>query len=563
MSPPPPHPAPSLVAALRSCRRHLTDAAAFSALLNLLYLAPTLYMLQVYDRVVPTGGLATLTMLTGMFLLAALTVGALDLIRTRLLVRAAIRLDRQLSPPLIAKLLRRGGDRRNSYTLREFDIFRQTLTGIGVLALFDAPWCPIYILVCFLVHPAIGLLALAGAVTLFALSLLNECATATSLQRATSAASTAYAGIDEMMGGADAIQGLGMSDAMVARALRERRDSGDLQIAASFRSGTFVSLSKTVRFILQSIGLGLGAWLAVRGSISAGAIFAASLLIARALQPIELVTGSWRQIVQARATYKALSSLLRDADHEPVATNLPAPRGELEVSGLIVSTPGGDRALVNGVSLNVRPGEVVGIVGPSGAGKSTLARALVGALRPAAGTIRLDGASLEDWPSHQLGRALGYLPQSSTLFRGTVKENVARFDTELRDLSSIDTDLVRAAKAAGAHEFILRLPHGYETQIGAGGVRLSAGQAQRIAFARALYGDPVAVVLDEPNAALDNDGEACLNSAIADLRARGASVVVVAHHGSVLAAADRIVVMREGRIEKIGLRAALPTTAAA
>jgi PrtD family type I secretion system ABC transporter len=552
-----------LVAAFAAIRRHLADAALFSAVLNLLYLAPTLYMLQVYDRVVPTRGLGTLAMLTALFLLAAITVGVLDLVRTRLLIRAAIRLDRLLGGAILARLLARGGDRRSSSTLREFDTFRQTVTGTGILALFDAPWCPIYILVCFVVHPAIGGLALGGAVVLFVLSLLNERATAASLTRAGTAAGASYAAIDEMMAGAEAVRGLGMAEALVARGLRQRHESSDLQTAASFRSATFVSLTKSVRFVLQSIGLGLGAWLAVRGSISPGAIFAASLLIARALQPIELVTGSWRHIVQARVTYAAMCKLFGDPARSGERTRLPAPIGHVEVTGLTILPPGSDRPVLNGVTLTLSPGEVVGIVGQSGAGKSTLVRALVGALTPTAGTIRLDGASLADWPEDQLGRAIGYLPQAPTLFRGTVKENVARFDTELRDPGEIDADLVRAAQRAGAHQFILRLPQGYETEIGGGGVRLSAGQAQRIALARALYGNPRFVVLDEPNAALDSEGESCLDDALAELRAGGASVVVVAHHGNVLARADRLIVLRDGRVEKIGMRAAQLSPAAA
>ena len=548
-----------LTLAMRACRRHIRDAAIFSALVNILYLAPSIYMLQVYDRVVPTRGSFTLLMLTGIFLLAVVTIAGLDLIRTRLLVRAAVRLDRMLAGTIIDALLRsaRTSGPRSATILREFDIFRQTATGPGMLALFDAPWSPIYVVVCFLLHPALGMMALVGSMLLLVISYLNERATNKPLKHASAAASGAYAGVDQMLAVSGVVHGLGMRKAMVARAVRERNFGAEMQTEASLKSSGYMAITKAARLMLQSLALGLGALLAIWGEVSVGTIFAASLLISRALAPIELITGAWRNVIQARAAHEAIADLFQEVGPERAHMVLPPPLGSLEVTNIGIATISRDKPILVGISFKLEPGEMLGVVGPSGAGKSTLARALIGAQPLLTGTVRIDGASLDDWSDAQLARVVGYLPQVPSLFRGTIKENIARFETELQTVDSVDTEVVRAAMACGAHDFILRLPQGYETELGAHGAGLSVGQSQRIALARALYGQPKVVVLDEPNASLDAEGEAQLKGALVQLRERKVAVVIVAHRASVLENADKLLVLRDGRIEMFGTRQAV------
>ena len=545
-----------LLAALRACRRHILDAAAFSAFLNLLYLAPTLYMLQVYDRVLPTRGAMTLGFLTAIFLLAIASLAGLDLVRTRLMVRASARLDRMLAGPVLDALLRSGRDARpaTATVLREFDMLRQTITGPGILALFDAPWSPIYIFVCFLLHPALGALALVASATLLAVSLASERRTRAPLTEAGRAAAASYGDIDAMLSSAGVVQALGMRQALVARALRERLRGGDRQTAIGLSSASFVSATKALRLLFQSLGLGLGAWLAISGRITPGSIFAASLLVSRALQPIELVTGAWRNIIQSRAAFASLTTLFAEAGEARATTTLPSAMGRVEVVNLAVPSPTRDRLLLSGITFALDPGETLGIIGPSGAGKSTLARALVGAQPTSGGTVRIDGAMPADWPEDQLAAAIGYLPQEGALFRGTVKDNIARFETEQVDEGALDEAITAAALACGVHDLILRLPKAYATELGWHGAGLSTGQRQRIALARALYREPRLIVLDEPATGLDADGQRALAATLTALRARGATVIVVAHGGDVLRIADKLLVLRDGRMDMFGPR---------
>ena len=542
--------------ALNACRDHLVQAATFSALLNLLYLAPSIYMLQVYDRAVPTRGVMTLAMLSLIFVFAVLTISALDLIRSRILVRASARLDRLLSGPILLALLRSKRDNaRSSAILRDFDGFRQTVTGLGMLALFDAPWAPIYIIVCFMLHWSLGLMALVGALILMFITWRNERATSDPVKVATQAANLAYRGIDGSLMSAGVVKALGMREALVARHLGERRESMAVQVGASFSSAYYVSMTKAFRLMLQSLALGLGALLAIEQQISGGAIFAASLLISRALAPIEQITGAWKNVVQARTSYTSISELLDEAGPPKPSTLLPPPQGELRVDHLSVISPARDRLLLNDISFHLAAGESLGIVGASGAGKSTLVKALAGAMEIHNGAVRIDGASLADWPESQLAEAIGYVPQEASLFRGTIKENIARFQTELSgNTAAIDAEVVRAASMCGAHAFILRLPNAYETELGWGGTGLSVGQAQRVALSRGLYGNPRVVILDEPNANLDAEGEQSLIDALAWLREQKVTVLIVAHRTGILSNVDKLLVMREGRIERFGRR---------
>ena len=547
-----------VASALRACRRHFLAVATFSALLNLLFLVPMLYMLQIYDRVIPTRGNVTLFFLTLVLLFGLGTLALLDFVRSRLLVRASIRLDRQLAGVLLDTSLARRDrtfDAVARQAMREFDTLRQALTGPAIVALCDAPWSPIYILVCFLIHPLIGVLVLAGALVLAIVAYRNHGATSEPLQSASEAAARAYASQEQVLAGAENVRALGMRRAMVRRHLAERHSMMTLQSNASFAGSRYVTMSKFLRLMLQSTALGLGAWLAIGNSISAGAVFAASFLAGRALQPIEQLLATWRTVAQAKSAYEKLNDLLGGREAETAVTQLPPPEGRVDVEQLTVLNAAQDGAILANISFQLLPGEVVAVVGPSGAGKSTLLRMLAGAGRPDRGIIRVDHANVLDWDPERLASYIGFLPQDVSLFAGTVKENIARFqDPTEPGNEDIDSRAVAAAKACFAHELILQLPNGYDSPLGWGGRGLSAGQAQRIGLARALYGEPPIILLDEPNAHLDAAGEGQLVETLMALKARKAAVLVVAHRMGVLAAVDKILVLRDGRIEAYGAR---------
>ncbi|HZU63678.1 MAG TPA: type I secretion system permease/ATPase [Novosphingobium sp.] len=543
---------------MRACRKIFVDAAIFSAFLNLLYLAPTIYMLQVYDRALPSRGETTLGLLTVIFVAATATIATLDLVRTRLLGAASARLDRLLVGQILDALMRvarQPGSGRNTATLREFDNLRQTLTGIGVLALFDVPWAPIYIIACLLLHWALGLLALTGCLLLGLFSWLAERSTKQGYSQANQLSQRNFMGMDASLSSAGVIWALGMREAMVARHLRERGEATTLQARAGYRGAAYTSYVKALRLLMQSLALGLGAWLAIEQEISAGAIFAASLLVSRALAPIEMVTGAWRGLQQARDAYDALKTLFEECGEPRQPTALPAPTGKVAVEGLSVASPQRDRLLLQNISFGLAAGEMLGVIGPSGAGKSTLVKAMVGIMPVVGGKVRIDGAALDDWPEEQLASIIGYVPQEPTLYRGTIKENIARFETETaKDRTVIDAEVVRAAQMCGAHDFILRLPHGYDTELGWGGAGLSGGQAQRVTVARALYNRPQVLLLDEPNANLDAEGAAALVSALAALKTQGITIILVAHNTGILAHVDKLLVIKDGRVEMFGTR---------
>ena len=547
-----------IATALRACRRHFIAVATFSALLNLLFLVPMLYMLQIYDRVIPTRGELTLFFLTLVLIFGLMTLALLDFVRSRLLVRASIRLDRQLAGLLLdtgLALRDKTFDAVARQSMREFDTLRQALTGPAIIALCDAPWTPIYILVCLVIHPLIGLLVLIGALLLAAVAYRNQQITGEPLKRANEAAARAYASQEQVLAGAENVRALGMRQAMVRRHLAERNQMMAQQTFASLASSRYITTSKFLRLVLQSLALGLGAWLAINNDISAGAVFAASFLAGRALQPVEQLLGSWRSVVQARNAYEKLNSMLGTREAETALTQLPAPEGRLAAKQLWVAKSTGDGAILANINFELKPGEVIAVVGPSGAGKSTLIRLLAGAARPDRGIIRIDHANMLDWDPERLAPYIGYLPQEVSLFAGTVKENISRFQQKPdADMADIDAKVIAAAKYCQAHELILGLPNGYDSTLGWGGRGLSAGQAQRIALARALYGDPPIVLLDEPNSHLDATGEGQLVETLVALRSRNAGVIVVAHRMGVLAAVDKILVMRDGQVEAFGPR---------
>ncbi len=541
--------------ALARISPHLKATALFSALVNVLYLAPTIYMLQIYDRVVTSRAESTLLLLTMVILFALATLTSLDRIRSRLLVRAGIDLDNTLTKTILDATLARPDLPEARTALRSFDNLRAALSGTAIIALFDAPWTPIYVIVCFIVHPWIGAVALLGILLLPFLAWRNEKLTRPKLDRARLTANTTYQLQEHLISSAGAIRALGMREALVRRQGRVREGMLTDQTDANFSGSGYFTVTKFVRLALQSLGLGLGALLAIEGSITAGAIFAASFLIARALQPVEQLIGSAKMLGDALDDYRTLDRLLGEVADMPEPTALPAPKGAVAVEGLTVLTPRRDAAILNGVSFAASPGEVIAIIGPSGAGKSTLVKAIAGAIVAERGAIRFDGADLSNWSSERLAKHVGYLPQDAILFGGTVAENIARFSGELGiDGDEVDAKVVEAAEAVRATELIKHLAGGFDYRLAPGGIGLSAGQAQRIALARALYDAPSVLILDEPNAHLDSDGDTALLEAIAKAKARGASVLIVSHKLGVLPVVDKILLLRNGQAEMFGPR---------
>ena len=543
---------PVMADAVQSCRPHFMAAAAFSFLINLLYLAPAIYMLQVYDRVVATGGKMTLLFVTIALALALLTLCALDMLRNRLLVRVSLRLDALLAPKILQQATSTNAAAA-SQAMRDFDTIRSTIASPVAGALFDVPWMPVFLLTAFLLHFWIGILAIVSAAILIGLAWLNQRSTQQRMEIATQAMAAAHNSQQAAAMHASTIRGLGMRGAIIARQLTHRGIGIANTTTAQFAGGRLAAVSRFFRLLVQSLALGLGALLAIAGYISAGAIIAASILLSRALQPVESLIGGWAALTSARAAAHRLSMVLQNSGPERIYTVLPAPRGEIELEQVGFRAADG-RPILLGVSFRAEPGHILGIVGPSGSGKTTLGKIIVGALDASVGTVRIDGAQLSDWDPDRLGRHFGYMPQEPSLFDGTIKENIARFDPDVPGLDPVQVDeaVVAAAKEAGVHELILQLPNGYDTRLGLAGNGLSAGQAQRVAFARALYGSPQVLVLDEPNAFMDADGETNLVRAIAAARVRGATVIVIAHRRGVLEAADRLLVMESGRPKMIG-----------
>jgi ATP-binding cassette subfamily C protein len=542
--------------AIHSCRRHARAIFAFSAVLNLLHLAPTLYMLQIYERAIPTQSQATLLFMTLFVLLALGMLAMLDHLRTRLLIRGGVLIDRELGPQVLRAAISGGATAESRQAMREFDALRQVLSGPSFAALCDLPWTPIYVVACFLVHPAIGALGLVGLVLLPLLVWRHDRGTREPLERAQQAAARSYVSQDQMLADRDAIRALGMAPAMIERQLRLRREMLELQTSASFSAGRYGGWSRFTRLSLQSLALGLGAWLAIHNQVSAGAVFAASFLIARALSPVEQLIGAWKSLSQAGSGYRMIERLVDGSvDDNSFHTALPAPKGALQLEQVSLNQPFGDGKILENVSFEVQPGEVVAVIGPSGAGKTSLMRVIAGLTRPSAGDVRFDGAEQRDWDLNLLARHLGYLPQEPSLFAGTVKENICRFDNELSsDAAAVDAAVIEAATSAGAHDFILRLQGGYDYPSLHRGANLSSGQAQRVAFARSLYGRPPILLLDEPNAHLDNEGDAKLVSTLQRLKEEGVTILVVSHRLSILPAVDKILVMRGGRVHLFGPR---------
>lgn len=537
---------------LRECRGYFVTAAVFSLGINLLYLAAPLYMLQVYDRVIASSSQVTLLMLTLALLLAFLALAGLDAVRARVLTRASIRLDRLIAGRVMTAIIDRassfGGAR--SQLLRDFDTFRQFITGTGIHAVFDLPWAPIYILVIFALHPVLGAFALGSAVVLVLMALLNEIFVRPPLTESNEAASRNYGFTEMSLRNWEVVQAMGMMGGLLQRWGRDRNRMLERQATASDVAATMQSIIRFLRLSMQSLILGLGAYLVIERLATVGAMFAASILLGRALQPVEQVVGSWRSLVAARTAYHRVHDLLAATSVRDPSLELPRPSGLLTVENLSFAAPGNTAKLIlRGVSFRVEPGEVLGVIGPSGAGKSTLVRQIVGVMSPTAGAVRIDGADVAVWPKDTLGQYLGYLPQDIELFADSVAANISRFQL------GEDAEVIDAARMAGLHEMILRLPNGYDTQVGDGGAVLSGGYRQRIGLARAIYGRPSLVVLDEPSSNLDAEGDAALADCIQTLKKRGTTVIIVSHRPTTIGIVDKVLVLKDGVAEMFGARA--------
>lgn len=540
-----------LRALLKPSQGYFVTAAIFSLAINLLYLAGPLYMLQVYDRVISSASEVTLLMLTIALLLAFAALASLDMVRARVLTRASIRLDRNIAPRVMTAVIDRsassGGAR--SHLLRDFDTLRQFITGIGVHAILDLPWTPIYLAVIFALHPFLGAFALGSAILLILMALFNEWIVRPPLLESNEAASKNYNFSEMSLRNTEVVRAMGMTAGLLKRWSRDRNRMLERQVTASDRAATMQSMIRFLRLSMQSLILGLGAYLVIERLTTAGAMFAASILLGRALQPVEQIVGSWRGLVSARGAFLRLRELLAAGPTQDPRLTLPRPEGRLSVEALSCAPPGFSKPILRNVSFQIEPGEVLGIVGPSGAGKSTLARHIVGVQVPSGGAVRIDGADVSSWIKTSLGQHLGYLPQDVELFADGVAANICRFS------DGEDSEIILAARMAGVHEMILRLPEGYDTQIGEGGAILSGGYRQRIGLARATYGRPSLVVLDEPSSNLDSEGDAALADCIMQLKKRGTTVVIISHRPSTIGVVDKILVLREGVVEMFGPRA--------
>ena len=541
-----------LAKALTVSRKLIVSVAVFSAFANLLMLTGPLFMLQVYDRVLASRSVETLTALLLLVTVLFLIYGLLEFARGRLMARVGARAQTLLSRRADEISLRSAqqGEHVNAEAApRDLATLRRALSSGAPLVLFDMPWTPIFLAAMFIFHPWLGLLGLAGGVLMIAITALNQIRSRAALQAAHDLEAHAESLADGSRREAGPITALGMKDSVLDRLAAARQEALAAGVVASDRSGAYAAASKSLRFYLQSAILALGAALAIAGEITPGVMIAASILMGRALAPVEQGIGQWPMIQRGLAAWRRLQTTLSEKPDETAKPALPSPESHLSVRNLSVAPPETGALSIIGLAFDVAPGEALGVVGHSASGKSSLARALANIWQPTTGTVRLAGATLDQWCSDTLGGYLGYLPQDVSLMPGTVAENIARMKQPV-DAAAV----IEAAKAAGAHEMILRLPQGYATPVGEGGQALSGGQRQRIELARALYGDPALVILDEPDAHLDSDGETALLDAIDGLKQRNKAIVIMAHRPSAISACDKLLVLESGRQRAYGPR---------
>lgn len=538
------------MAARRRNRGLFWFVGLFSLFVNLLMLTGPLYMMQVYDRVLGSRSEATLVALSLLVIFLYGMMGILDAVRGRVMRRAAARFQADLDERVFDAMLRRSAVKNDPVAqtgLADLESIQRLMGSPVLMAAFDLPFTPVFLAGIALFHPWLGLLALAGGLVLIAIAILNQYFSKDPMQKANSVAHQSQMMSEEIRTEAEMIQAMGMRKSAFSRWKAVRDESLENSLSAADTSGGFTTATKSIRLFLQSAMLGMGAYLVLQNQVSAGAIIAGSILLGRALAPIELGLGQWSNIQRARKGWANLEDLLENTPPEKERTALPKPKANLKVQALAVMAPGDTGALLRNVTFSVSPGQAIGVIGPSGSGKSTLAKALTGAWRAAAGTVRLDGAALNQYAPEVLGNHIGYLPQRVQLFDGTIAQNIARLAENPNP-----EQVVAAAKKAAAHDMIVRLPDGYDTRVRANGGRLSGGQIQRIGLARALYGEPVLVILDEPNSNLDNEGSMALNHAIKHMKSAGQSVLIMAHRPAAIQECDMLLVIDKGTMTAFG-----------
>jgi ATP-binding cassette subfamily C protein EexD len=542
---------PNLKIALLKVRHEFVMTGVFSFFINILMLISPLFMLQVYDRVLTSRSELTLFFL-GFLAVALLGVMALlEAIRSRLLVKTSKKIDHLVSNRLFetvfSSAVMKPGQISAQY-FRDMDQIRQFMTGGAILAFFDAPWAPIYIGIVFLMHPLLGVVALLGGIVIFGLAVLNDYSTKVPLKQANEMSTRANALIDASLKNVEVVKALGMQNAIRKGWDRVHKEALAYQAIASDRAGAISAASKSFRMVLQVLILAAGAYLAIQQIISPGAMIAASIIMGRGLAPVEQAIGGWRSYLAARRSYGRLEDLLENMADESDKMSLPPPKGHIQFDRVVAAPPGAPLPNLKGISFEINPGDVVGVIGPTGAGKSSLARLMMGVWPARSGHVRLDGADVYAWNHNELGPHIGYLPQDVELFNGTIAQNIARLE------EPDPAQVVQAAQNAGIHQMVLQLPNGYDTQIGDGGTTLSAGQRQRVGLGRALYRDPALIVLDEPNSNLDLEGETALASALVGCKERGRTLVVISHRSAVLKIVDKIMVLKDGQIGAYGPR---------
>ena len=539
--------------AISKSKRCIWYAAFFSCFVNILMLTPPMYMLQLYDRVVTSRSLSTLFFLTLIVMILFVMMGIFEVLRSRILIVFATQLDKTLSERVydaIFKLSSRHPGRVSSQAMSDLNAIKQYMSTNGIFAFLDAPWLPIYILILFLFHPAYGWFALASAIVLFGIALLNENATKNGLKKSNESNRAAMRLIDMNLRNTEVINAMGMNEALKKNWKERHKAFLDSHALSSAEAGLYSNISKTMRVMSQSLMLGLGAYLVVMMEVTPGMMIAGSIIMGRALAPLDLLIASWKQYKNTRESYERLDKFLADFPVERDKLSLPNPQGAIACETVTLVPPGAKAPSLMGVSFELKAGDMCALIGPSAAGKSSLARAVLGIWPLAHGVVRIDGADINQYYSDALGQHVGYVPQDVELFEGTVAENIARF-------GEIDSEaIVEAAKKANVHEMILRLPDGYDTKLGAGGMSLSGGQRQRVALARALYKNPKIIVLDEPNASLDEEGEKALYSSLLEIKGK-ATIILITHKLNVLQAVDKIAVLQAGKLVYFGARDAV------
>jgi ATP-binding cassette subfamily C exporter for protease/lipase len=523
----------------------------FSCVINMLMLAPAIYMLQVYDRVLVSKNTTTLLMLTLLIVGIYTVIAMIESARSSVMIRLGNRLDVKLIQLVFNAAFKRKvatGENNPAQSLAELDQIRQFLSGSSLFALLDIPWTPIYLFMAFLVHPLLGYLSLAGILILFILTLVSEFSTKRPIQQAHALTINNATKLNKQLQNSDTIEAMGMLSTLKLNWQEQHSKILILQTQIADKTANLSSLSRFVRVLLQSVALGAGALLVIGGQITPGLMIAASIILGRVLNPVEQIIGSWKQFVQFRSAWHQISTLLKEYPAAKEVLTLPRPKGNISVESVFAAAPGQHAPLLRNISFQLEKGEVLGIIGPSASGKTSLAKLLVGVWKPLSGKVRLDGADICQWDKELLGPSMGYLPQDVELFDGSIAQNISRFSNNDSAL------IVEAAVLAGVHDMILRLPQGYDTPLGAGGHQLSGGQRQRIGLARAVYNNPAFIVLDEPNANLDDAGEFALVKAINTLRTQGQTTVIISHRPTLLGVVNKVLLLNEGAVQEFGTR---------